>query len=106
MGLMDDYKAGVEWLLENFKKNFLATTNTVSVFEITIRYLGGFIAAYHQSNDERLLNLAKVVADGLLPAFNTTSGLPMTLVSPSTKKVENYGWANGGCGILADMGTL
>ena len=106
MGLMDDYTAGVDWLLENFENNFMETKNTVSVFEITIRYLGGFLAAYFQSDDERLLKMAKVVADGLLPAFDTKSGMPMALVSPKTKKTENYGWANGGCGILADMGTI
>ena len=50
----------------------------INVFETTIRYLGGFIAAYDLSGDERLLVKAIELGDMLLVAFDTPNRLPVT----------------------------
>lgn len=106
MGLEEDYREGVKWLEENFKRNFLGTSAAVSVFEITIRYIGGYLAAYQLTGDKILLDLAKVTADALIPAFNTPFGLPWSLIPPGKTGGHNYNWVSGRCGILADVGTL
>jgi mannosyl-oligosaccharide alpha-1,2-mannosidase len=52
------------------------------------------------------LDKAKEVADLLLPAFNTPTGIPMALVNLKTGKASNWGWASGGCSILSEFGSL
>lgn len=56
----------------------------ISVFESIIRYLGGFISAYELSERKQdvLLQKAEKLAQELLPAFNTPSGLPHHLWNP------------------------
>jgi hypothetical protein len=48
----------------------------VPFFETTIRYLGGLLSAYAMSGNPVLLARADDLGRALLPAFNTTSGLP------------------------------
>ena len=43
MGFQEEYILGRDWLVENFEQTFLSTTGKASVFELTIRYLGGFL---------------------------------------------------------------
>ncbi|KAL6856320.1 glycoside hydrolase family 47 protein [Trichoderma novae-zelandiae] len=50
----------------------------VNVFETTIRYLGGFLAAYDLSADARLLRKAVEVGEMLYKAFDTPNRMPMT----------------------------
>lgn len=50
----------------------------VNVFETTIRYLGGFLAAYDQSGDPRLLRKANEVGEMLMKAFDTPNRMPIT----------------------------
>ncbi|KAG1173669.1 hypothetical protein G6F70_005655 [Rhizopus microsporus] len=64
----------------NFKIN-----EDVSVFESIIRYLGGLLSAYDLSDRKYriLLVQAQKLADALLPAFNTPSGLPTHYWNPA-----------------------
>lgn len=50
----------------------------INVFETTIRYLGGFLAAYDQSGDPRLLRKANEVGEMLMKAFDTPNRMPIT----------------------------
>lgn len=50
----------------------------VNIFETTIRYLGGFLAAYDLSGDKRLLRKAVQVGDMIYKAFDTPNHLPIT----------------------------
>lgn len=50
----------------------------VNVFETTIRYLGGFLAAYDLSGDARLLRKAVEVGEMLYKAFDTPNRMPIT----------------------------
>ncbi|KAL2144813.1 hypothetical protein VTI28DRAFT_8475 [Corynascus sepedonium] len=68
--------------------NFDNTTTEVSLFETTIRYLGGLVSAYDIINNspsrnlkrtsdvETILTQAKRLADNLKVAFDTPSGVP------------------------------
>lgn len=53
-------------------------------FETTIRYLGGLLSAYALSGEPVLLSRADDLGRMLLPAFNTTSGLPRYAVNTVT----------------------
>lgn len=60
---------------------------SLSVFETTIRYIGGLLSAYELSNHpERdvLLRKAEELAIALLPAFDTPSGIPYYRFNPIT----------------------
>ncbi|WFD01223.1 mannosyl-oligosaccharide 1,2-alpha-mannosidase [Malassezia yamatoensis] len=49
----------------------------VPVFETAIRYLGGFLAAYDLTKDALMLDRAEELAQLILPAFDTLTGLPV-----------------------------
>ena len=103
MGMHDEFKQGQEWVFANLNLN---SRTDMSVFEVNIRFVGGLLSAYFLSGEVGFLNKARIVADLLLPAFNTQTGIPYALINPSTGRVRNYGWASGGSSILAEFGTL
>jgi hypothetical protein len=50
-------------------------------FEVNIRIVGGLLSAYFLSGGDALfLRKAEALGDRLMPAFNTSSGLPVTKV--------------------------
>lgn len=60
---------------------------SLSVFETTIRYIGGLLSAYELSNHsdrDTLLKKAEELAIALLPAFDTPSGIPYYKFNPIT----------------------
>jgi len=58
------------------------TSETINVFETTIRHLGGFLAAYDLSGDKRLLDKAQEFGEMLIRAFDTPNHLPITRWKP------------------------
>ncbi|KAL1962546.1 hypothetical protein VTN77DRAFT_9421 [Rasamsonia byssochlamydoides] len=95
----------------NFKNT--TSTSTISLFETTIRYLGGLLASYDLLkgpvsglvNDEQkvetILSQAKTLADTLKYAFDTPSGIPYNNLYINSK--GNDGSTTNG---LATIGTL
>ena len=78
MGMKEDFEACVKAV-----ENIDFTTNTeraISVFETTIRYLGGLMAAYELSEGKYPVLLKKSVelGDMLYSAFDTPNRMPMT----------------------------
>lgn len=63
--------------------------NEVQVFEIVIRLLGGLEAAYEIDGNEKFLTLAKDLADRLLPAFTTPTGMPYRYIHLQTGKLRD-----------------
>ncbi|TYI39497.1 hypothetical protein ES332_A02G102600v1 [Gossypium tomentosum] len=91
-----------EWWVANsldFNKDYDA-----SVFETTIRVVGGLLSAYDLSRDNVFLEKARDIADRLLPAWDTTTGIPYNVINLAHGNAHNPGWA-GGQSILADSGT-
>jgi mannosyl-oligosaccharide alpha-1,2-mannosidase len=76
MGLEDEWKEAVDAVL-TLDFATLSWSCNVNVFEMTIRHLGGMIAAYDidGSRDKRLLDKSVEVGEMLFNAFNTTNGL-------------------------------
>lgn len=103
MGMKDEFKVARDWVAQHL--NFNVNTQ-VSVFEINIRFVGGLLSAYALSKDEVFKIKAKEIADKLLPAFKTPSGIPWALVNLQNGNGNNYNWASGGSSILAEYGTI
>lgn len=64
----------------------------VQSFEITIRLLGGLIAAYQLDGDPRFMELAEDLARRLLPVFDSPTGMPyryVNLLTGSTRDPLN-----------------
>lgn len=84
LGDKERFGAAVEWVGKNVHFDI---NKTVSVFETNIRILGGLLSAHLiasdyatgmriQSYDNQLLHLAVDLAQRLLPAFDTPTGIP------------------------------
>jgi mannosyl-oligosaccharide alpha-1,2-mannosidase len=81
MGLDAEFNDAMDWVEKSLK---LDNDWDASTFETTIRYLGGLLAAYELSGKEILLTKAKALADRLIPAFNTKTGIPYATVNLKT----------------------
>lgn len=53
----------------------------LSVFETNIRFVGGFLTMYSLTGEQMYKDKAQEVADKLLPAFQTPTGIPHALVN-------------------------
>lgn len=84
LGDHERFAAAVEWVRKNVRFDI---DKTVSVFETTIRILGGLLSAHLiasdyatgmriPSYDNELLHLSEDLAKRLLPAFDTPTGIP------------------------------
>nr|XP_036587807.1 mannosyl-oligosaccharide alpha-mannosidase precursor [Colletotrichum truncatum]KAF6798948.1 mannosyl-oligosaccharide alpha-mannosidase precursor [Colletotrichum truncatum] len=94
--------------------NFDVTTTEVSVFETTIRYLGGLLSGHdmlkgplkdvasNQAGIDALLTQAKRLADNLKVAFDTPSGVPDNTLIYDPKPRKSGSSTNG----IATIGTL
>ncbi|XP_063911452.1 ER degradation-enhancing alpha-mannosidase-like protein 3 [Zophobas morio] len=98
MGHYDKFKEGVNLVLKNTRYD---TNLIVSVFEVTIRVLGGLLSSHVISlklkemgifNDYNggLLAHALDLGERLLVAFNTPTGLPYPKVNLKTKTVVTH----------------
>ncbi|KAL5756783.1 hypothetical protein ACOSP7_021216 [Xanthoceras sorbifolium] len=101
MGLDEQFQKAREWVANSldFNKDYDA-----SVFETTIRVVGGLLSAYDLSNDKVFLEKARDIADRLLPAWNTPTGIPYNIINLAHGNARNPSWT-GGDSILADSGT-
>ncbi|CAI9735996.1 mannosyl-oligosaccharide 1,2-alpha-mannosidase IA-like [Octopus vulgaris] len=103
MGLHEDYKKGRDWIATSFTFDGSAD---LSVFETNIRFLGGFLSAYALTGDKMFKEKAIDVGNKLLPAFDTPTGIPQSMINLKTGGSHNWGWASGGCSILAEFGSI
>jgi len=97
LGLTTEAKEAKELILAKLDFNI---DNDVQVFEITIRLLGGLITAYELDGDKKFLALAKDLADRMMPAFNSKTGIPYRYVHLQTGKTRD------GINNPAEIGTL
>lgn len=59
-------------------------TSDVSVFEVNIRFVGGLLSCYALTGDVVFRDKAQQIADKLLSAFDTPTGIPHALVNFKT----------------------
>ncbi|KAL2814688.1 glycoside hydrolase [Aspergillus cavernicola] len=84
MDMNEDFDRAVSALMDVDFSPHISSQSTINVFETTIRYLGGFIAAYDLSgcNDIRLLDKAVQIADMIYASFDTPTRMPVTRWNP------------------------
>ncbi|GAA5979464.1 hypothetical protein JCM11641_005403 [Rhodosporidiobolus odoratus] len=102
-GLKEEYQRARDWVADlSFDLD-----DKFHTFEITIRVLGGLLSAFHLSGetDGMLLDKAVNLADRLLPAFDTPSGLPLSFVNLA-KRTGIPDADNRGMTSVAEAGTL
>ncbi|KAI3964858.1 hypothetical protein MKW92_031844 [Papaver armeniacum] len=89
LGDRERFSASVEWIGKNLRFDI---NKTVSLFETTIRILGGLLSAHLIASDyatgmrvpsynDELLHLSEDLAQRLLPAFDTPTGIPFGSVN-------------------------
>ena len=103
MDMKEEFYEGRDWITESL--DFSRVQDGVSVFETTIRVLGGLLAAYDFSKEQIFLQKAEDLADRLDDAFDSPSGLPYMMTHLNKKKSYNPQWV-GSNTILADAGSL
>lgn len=101
-GMDKEAEECMAWIKEQL--NFDQPTK-VSVFETTIRILGGLLSAYERTGRKFLLNKAVDLGQRLLKAFDTPSGIPDNYVNLHSGAHEGAQW-NGGLAILSELGSL
>ncbi|GFX18577.1 mannosyl-oligosaccharide alpha-1,2-mannosidase IA [Trichonephila clavipes] len=104
MELTDDYQKGRDWIAANL--NLDLGNAEISVFETNIRFIGGLLSCYAMTGDVMYKEKADHVAQKLLPAFNTPTGIPNAIVNLKNGASKNYAWASSSSSILAEFGTL
>jgi mannosyl-oligosaccharide alpha-1,2-mannosidase len=82
MSLDDEFRDGVDWVKANLSFD---VDGEVSVFETSIRLVGGLLSAYHACGDPLLLVKARDCADRLLPSFAASPlGIPHRYINLKT----------------------
>ncbi|KAL7675360.1 hypothetical protein ACOME3_001620 [Neoechinorhynchus agilis] len=101
--LMPEFETGLEWVKNHFHPEKIA--GSISVFETTIRILGGLLSAYtlRGGNDQILLEKATLVGDLLLGAYNKEAKLFLSNVDLSSQIANGL---STNCVVLSECGTL
>lgn len=95
--------------IENYVVDSLSWDKDIDakVFEVNIRILGGLLSMYELSGNPKVLAKTVDFADRLLPAFNTSTGIPTYNVNLRTGKQsgDTVNVAEAGTNIL-ELGIL
>ncbi|KAI1336138.1 glycoside hydrolase [Xylariaceae sp. FL0016] len=105
MGLTDEFEMAARACAEI---DFTTTkARDINVFETTIRYLGGFLAAYELSEKQYpiLLKKATEIADLLMTAFDTPNRMPITRF-PWKDYMKGKDLKAGSSVLVAEIGSL
>ncbi|KAL2822447.1 glycoside hydrolase [Aspergillus granulosus] len=84
MGLHEEFQRAVASLMDVDFSPHSSSQSNINLFETTIRYLGGFLAAYDLSGctDPRLLDKAVQIGDMIYASFDTETRMPVTRWNP------------------------
>jgi mannosyl-oligosaccharide alpha-1,2-mannosidase len=105
MGLRDDFYEAVKAVAStDFGESSMST---ISVFETTIRYLGGLLSAYDLSHEKVLLDKAIQLGEMLYRAFDTDNHMPLDRLSLlAAKNNESTGFNAESNICFAAIGSL
>ncbi|KAK3847350.1 MAG: glycoside hydrolase [Linnemannia gamsii] len=102
MGLKDEFEEAKAWVRDELTFD---QEGEVNLFETTIRVLGGLLSAYDQSgHDQVFLTKAVDLADRLMGAFKTASGIPYASVH--LKEGRGVPGHEGGISSTSEVATL
>eukprot|EP00440_Ansanella_granifera_P035343 gb/GFBE01038336.1/.p1 GENE.gb/GFBE01038336.1/~~gb/GFBE01038336.1/.p1 ORF type:complete len:751 (+),score=151.33 gb/GFBE01038336.1/:1-2253(+) len=96
-GLKDEFHEAKEWIAANLGTKLSSLGASASVFETTIRSLGGLLSAYDLSKDKVFLDLSVQLGQRILRTVSSRGVTPYT-----------FGGGSGGmgCHSLAESGTI
>ncbi|KAF2019279.1 glycoside hydrolase family 47 protein [Aaosphaeria arxii CBS 175.79] len=105
MGFKKEFYEAVEAVATiDFGKSDMST---ISVFETTIRYLGGLLAAYDLSGEKVLLDKAIQLGEMLYRAFDTDNNMPQDRLAVEPSKLsDGPGFSSDNSICLAGIGSL
>lgn len=105
MGMKDEFEDAVNQT--SYIDFTTSSRNDIPLFEVTIRYLGGLLAAYDVSGKKYrvLLDKAVELAEILYSAFDTPNRMPVTYYHWKPTFAETPKRASGRL-VLAELGTL
>ena len=101
MNMKDEFNRARDWCKTSLNHDI---NRKVSVFETTIRSLGGLLSAYDWSQEEVFLDQAKDLGKRLFRSFQTDSEIPLGEVNLANGDGNDLGWAGGA--LIAEAGTL
>ncbi|CAL8070238.1 unnamed protein product [Calicophoron daubneyi] len=90
MDLRGEFTAARNWISKSL--NFDLDNDHVSLFEITIRVLGGLLSAYTLSKDKLFLEKAENLGPRLLSAFDPQSVLPRSEINLRRHSSKSTAW--------------
>ena len=102
MGMTDELDRAREWVKSSLSHD---RPKQVSVFETTIRSLGGLLSIYDWTQDSVYLNHAHDLGKRLFKAYEGNGGIPKGQVNLQTGHSNNMGWT-GYNTLVAEAGTL
>ena len=73
MDMKQEFELGRQWVAQEL--DFESTPTETSVFETIIRYVGGLLTCFALTGDPMFLYKSRQVAQALLPAYNTATGM-------------------------------
>lgn len=100
LGLEEEFERAAKFVDKEL--SFDSADRDISVFEVTIRALGGLLGAHALTGRRTFLERAEELGRRLLPALNTTSGLPR----PRWNIARQGAQASDEPTILAEAGSL
>ena len=102
MDLKDEFYRARDWVKTTMNHNI---DKNVSVFETTIRSLGGLLSAYDWSQDRAFLDQAEDLGSRLFKAFDSDSGIPYAQTNLQSGRNSNQNWSPQFTSI-AEAGSL
>lgn len=102
MDLKDEFYRARDWVRTKMNHDL---DMRVSVFETTIRSLGGLLSAYDWSQDRAFLDQAEDLGKRLFKAFDSDSGIPYAETNLQTGFNSNQNWSPQFTSI-AEAGSL
>eukprot|EP01064_Diplonema_japonicum_P027697 TRINITY_DN4058_c1_g3_i2.p2 TRINITY_DN4058_c1_g3~~TRINITY_DN4058_c1_g3_i2.p2 ORF type:complete len:374 (+),score=78.28 TRINITY_DN4058_c1_g3_i2:47-1168(+) len=104
MDLKDEFHEVRKWVATELD---LDQNYPTSAFEVTIRMVGGMLSAYELSGEkhQEFITKATALADRVLWAYNTSSGIPHATINLMTHTHNNPQWT-GGSSVLSEFGTV
>mmetsp|Transcript_229 Transcript_229/g.354 ORF Transcript_229/g.354 Transcript_229/m.354 type:complete len:1118 (-) Transcript_229:29-3382(-) len=102
MGMKVEFWEARDWVRDHLSHDHVGA---VSVFETTIRSLGGLLSAYDFTQDKAFLEKADDLGSRLSKAFHSPSGIPYSETTLNGDKSYNTVWHSKDA-ILSELGTL
>jgi len=102
MGMKEEFHEAEAWVEKSltFNKDY-----EVTVFETTIRMVGGLLAAFSLSGNKMFLTKAEDIGTRLMPAFDTPSQMAAASVNLQTGKRAYLSWMAGRV-VLSEVGSV